>query len=157
MSRRVVGVQSDGLADHRHRNVVPAYLMRDESQQVERIRVLRLHREDLPVNRLSIPQPPGPMMLERKFKRLLDGHSWNFAHPYRSTSTRSNWSRPSLADPRRYKLAEDFKQSGGGFFDLEALTETRDGRRRHRGARRVLEREPALQQPGGPDRRIGLD
>jgi hypothetical protein len=47
-------------------------LVRQCTQQVERVRMLGLHGEDLSVKRLGIRQPASLMVLEREFEGLLD-------------------------------------------------------------------------------------
>ena len=53
-----------------------AHLVRDEPQQVQRVGMPRLHRQDLPVDRPRLRQSPGLVVLDRNFKCLLDGHGF---------------------------------------------------------------------------------
>ena len=69
----VVGNDIDGLFDQIHRNIIPAHLKRDHSEQVQGIRVLWLLRENLPVKRLRLRQPPGLMVGNGGLKGLFDG------------------------------------------------------------------------------------
>jgi hypothetical protein len=51
-----------------------ALLMNRYSQKVQCFRVIRLHREDLAVERLGFGQSVRLVMLERELESLLDGH-----------------------------------------------------------------------------------
>jgi hypothetical protein len=48
----VIRVQFSRTSNAIRRNVVPAILLRDESQQVPRLRVVWLYRQNLPTNLL---------------------------------------------------------------------------------------------------------
>lgn len=55
--------------------------MRDDSQKVQGVGVPRLHRQNLPVERLRLLQPPRLVVLEPEFKCLLDSHSFARCNP----------------------------------------------------------------------------
>ena len=80
MKCRNVGIHAHGLPDEIHRHVFLPDLMRDDSEQVQRIGMPRLHREDLPVDRLRLRQPPGLVMLERDLKSFGDRHDAGREH-----------------------------------------------------------------------------
>ena len=63
MTHRMIRIQTDSLANHLYGEVMAAHLMGDDSEQVERVGMLRCHREDLPVKRLRLRQPSGLMVL----------------------------------------------------------------------------------------------
>ena len=98
-----------------HREVVAANLMCDDPEHVERVGMNWLHGEDLPIERLSFGQSPRLVMMERKFKCLLDGHGvvylprvagmekardWGFCSMTRQDQkTNSKFSRPAVSFP----------------------------------------------------------
>ena len=61
-------------ADEIHRHIVPPHLAGDDAQKMQRPRVLRFRRENLPVERLRLTQPPGLVVLERDLNGLLGIH-----------------------------------------------------------------------------------
>ena len=70
-------------ADKLHGDIIASDLVRDDSQQVQRIGVARLDRKNLSVDRVRLRQSPGLVMLNREFKRLRDGHGeeWELDEP----------------------------------------------------------------------------
>ena len=48
--------QRDGLLHHLHREIIPAGLMRDESHEMQRIGMLWLHGQNLPIDGLRLPE-----------------------------------------------------------------------------------------------------
>ena len=80
MKCRNVGIHAHGLPDEVHRQVFLPDLMRDDSEQVQRIGMPRIHGEDLPVDRLRLTQPPGLVMLERDLKSFGDRHDAGREH-----------------------------------------------------------------------------
>jgi hypothetical protein len=48
--------------------------MRNETEQMQRVGVIRLRRDNLQVERLSLSQPPGVVMLEGRLKCLRNRH-----------------------------------------------------------------------------------
>ena len=71
------------------RHIIPPHLMREHSQQVQRIGLARLRRPHLPVERLRLRQPPGLVVAEREFKGLLDVHVWKMPEPMAAPNFRS--------------------------------------------------------------------
>src|SRR5258708_7123792 len=69
--------ERDGLTNQIHGNGTAAHLMRDDSKQMQHIGVARLQCQNLPVDLLRRRQSPRLMVLDRKFKCLLDGHGLN--------------------------------------------------------------------------------
>jgi hypothetical protein len=55
--------------------VIAAGLMGDDAEQVQRVGMLRLHGEDLPVERLRVRKPAGLVVLERELKGFWNGHA----------------------------------------------------------------------------------
>jgi hypothetical protein len=53
---------------------MPAHLMRDDAEQMQRIGVVWRHREDLPVDRLGVRKAPGLMVSQCEFECLLNVH-----------------------------------------------------------------------------------
>ena len=80
MTNRTVRKQRDGLPDQLHRDVAPARLLCDDSQQVQRIGMVRLLIENHPVNGLGLRESSGLVVLERKINGLLDCEGWHRGH-----------------------------------------------------------------------------
>ena len=80
MLRRNQRRKGDGLPHQFHSGIATPRLMRDDPKIVQHIRVARLHRENLPVNRLRLRQPPGLVVLERKLEYLINGHTEGLEH-----------------------------------------------------------------------------
>ena len=78
---REVSVNAGNRIVDRHRprhqldggGVVTA-LSRDEPEQLQRVELLRVDRQHLPVQRLGLLKPPRLVVVERQLDRLEDGH-----------------------------------------------------------------------------------
>jgi len=64
----------DGLIDLPQRIIQPARLKRNHAQEMQRIGVLRLRRENLPIDGIRLLKLPGRVMHLRKLQRLRNGH-----------------------------------------------------------------------------------
>jgi hypothetical protein len=53
---------------------MPPNLIRKDTEQMERIRMAWLHREDLPIERLRFRKPARLVMLNRQPESLWDRH-----------------------------------------------------------------------------------
>ena len=80
MQRRIRWRQGCGLAYHLHGDLTSANLIRENSQQMQRISVVGFLGEDLPVDRLRLRQPPGLVVLEGKGKSFRNGHAGGVEH-----------------------------------------------------------------------------
>ena len=70
MSGGIIGAQDDGPPDPLHREVVAADLVSHKPEEVERVGVVRLDREDLAIKRLGLRQSSGLVVLICRLKRL---------------------------------------------------------------------------------------
>jgi hypothetical protein len=70
----VIRVERDGLAKPFDGEIVTAGLMRDETQQMQRVSVSWLCREDLAAEVFGVCQPASLVMLERDLESLGDCH-----------------------------------------------------------------------------------
>jgi len=80
MKRRDTRRGGDGFRDQVYRGGMPSELMSDDPQQVQCIGMTRFRRQNLPVERLRLCQPPGLVVLVRELEGLGDrqrGHSGN--------------------------------------------------------------------------------
>jgi hypothetical protein len=67
-------IQSDGFANQIYSEVVAADLVGDDAEQMQRLGVFWLRRQDLAVERFGLRQPPSLVVLEREFEGLRDRH-----------------------------------------------------------------------------------
>jgi hypothetical protein len=74
MSDGIIRIDDDGLSNQIHRHVMASDLVRHDAEEVQRVSMLRLHRKDLPVERLGFRQPPRLMVLKPHLKRLWNRH-----------------------------------------------------------------------------------
>ena len=65
-----VWLEAEGLADALAGQIVPAHLSGDQPQQTQRIDILRVHLQDLPVQTLRLLQCPRLMVLHGQRQRL---------------------------------------------------------------------------------------
>ena len=56
------GIQSDRAGNIVNRQIMAANLMGDDSQQMERVRVGRLKRQNLPIRSFGLLQSPSSML-----------------------------------------------------------------------------------------------
>jgi hypothetical protein len=71
---RILRCDGHGLNDEFRARVMVAELVREQSEHVQRIRVVRLYRENLPVCGFRLRRTSRLVVLDRKLKGLLDGH-----------------------------------------------------------------------------------
>ena len=108
--------QGDGLENHLHSHIIPARLMRDYSQHVQCTGVLRLRRQNLPVDRFCLRQPTGLVVELRGLKCLIDLH---VAGSESSHATIHDLSFPTQAAAKQSKL-------GCAPLDRQKTTQVRD-------------------------------
>lgn len=80
MSGGVVRTESEGLANPRHSEVNAPGLMRDHAEVVQRFRMVGLHGKDLPVERFSVRQSAGLVVLEGLGEHLWDCNRGHGGH-----------------------------------------------------------------------------
>jgi hypothetical protein len=68
----IVRIEVDGPLDELCSAIVITGLMGDGAEQVQRIHVVGLHREDLAVEPFGVRQSPSLVMLESERESLLD-------------------------------------------------------------------------------------
>ena len=73
--RRHIGPDSDRPVNQTHRSLMVPGLAGDDSQQVQRIEMIRLDVENLPVNDLRFRQPARLVVLDRDAESLRDAHN----------------------------------------------------------------------------------
>jgi hypothetical protein len=56
-----------------HRGIISPDLPGDQSEMMQRIDLIRLASQDLPVNQFRLAQIPGSVMVQPQVERLLDG------------------------------------------------------------------------------------
>ena len=74
MKHPSVWFQGNGSANQIHGRLIPAHLMRDDSQKVQRLGMVRIDRQNLAVNGLCLGKPSGSLMLESEGQGLGDSH-----------------------------------------------------------------------------------
>ena len=81
MGCRIVRLNADGLANPLHGKIIPAHLVSDDAQVVQRVGMLWIRRQDLPVKRLRFRQPPRPVALKRQVECFWDRHRGDASPP----------------------------------------------------------------------------
>ena len=81
MRRGMIRVQTDRPANPFHRQIIPAHLVSDDAQVVQRVGMLLIRRQDLPVKRLRFRQPPRPVALKRQVECFWDRHRGDASPP----------------------------------------------------------------------------
>jgi hypothetical protein len=77
MSGGIIRVEDDGLANPLHREVMAADLVSDETQEVQCVGMVRLHRKDLAVDPFGFGQSSCAMMLKSQIQGLWNCHNLN--------------------------------------------------------------------------------
>ena len=71
---RTRGIGRDRLANQIRCQVVASGLIGNDAEQMQRVGMIWLHREDLPVESLGVRQAAGAVVLEREIEGLGNGH-----------------------------------------------------------------------------------
>ena len=74
MSDGIIRVVDDGLANQIHCKVVAPGLVSNQTEEVERVGMVWLHRKDLAVECLGFRKSAGLMVLNRDLKRRRNRH-----------------------------------------------------------------------------------